>query len=264
MPSYAHVARAQGTTCWYSGLRIGDLSAMSLSASDVGFDEGRYVQPGVVALLTCPLCRHAPKVDAQFLTCCGQSACAKCVLACGQRGFTVPSCPFCRAGTTVRPDRSFQESLAYVQVRCKHAPCCQWVGGFTAAPGHEDGCEVGQLRTQLEGKDLLLAEAKEEQKVLLGELMQARCVITRLQREAADAKAALAAVTGDVERRRELINAILDAPTSCLDAARAALSPRCEADNAETDDADTAAKPTSSALCRAGARSRSPRPRGRL
>ena len=215
-------------------------------------------------MLTCPLCRHAPKVDAQLLSCCGQSACAKCVLACGQRRFAV-RCPLCRAGSTVSPDRSYQASLAYVQVRCVHSPCCHWVGAFTAVNEHEDECEVGQLRARLEGKDQLLAEAEEELNELRGEVLQARCVITRLQREAADVKAALAAVTSDVARRRELINAILDVPTTYLDAVRAALSPRRAGGyDGDADDADTAAKPTSGALCRAGARSRSPRPRGSL
>jgi hypothetical protein len=99
------------------------------------------VVAGTALALTCHVCKHSPKVDAQQVSCCGHSFCSACLLQCGQR-CGVERCPLCRTQeATVTKDRSFQDGLRLVLVRCKEE-CCAWQGAFTAVEEHEAVCEV--------------------------------------------------------------------------------------------------------------------------
>jgi hypothetical protein len=160
---------------------------MSISAAETGFDETRFVQRGAATLLSCALCRHAPKVNATLLSCCGQSACAKCITEWGEGIGSSPfgvSCPFCREISTICKDRGYADSLSLAVVRCKYSPCCRWKGPFAIATAHEESgeCEVGKLHKDLdekvaaavEHKTLLLADADGEVLALTVELRDLR------------------------------------------------------------------------------------------
>ena len=52
-------------------------------------------------------------------------------------------CPLCRAPRAfVTKDRSYEDGLKLVLVKCNDFPCCAWQGAFTTAEEHEAGCEV--------------------------------------------------------------------------------------------------------------------------
>jgi hypothetical protein len=103
---------------------------------------GRYVVEGTALALTCHVCKHSPKVDAQQVSCCRYSFCKQCLVQSGQRG-SVVRCPLCRTTDAgVSKDRTYDDSLQLVLVRCTEAPCCAWQGAFTAVEKHEESCEV--------------------------------------------------------------------------------------------------------------------------
>ena len=76
------------------------------------------------------------------MSCCRYSFCKACLIKSGQRG-SVVRCPLCRTTDAgVSKDRTYDDSLQLVLVRCKEAPCCAWQGAFTAVEEHEEACEV--------------------------------------------------------------------------------------------------------------------------
>jgi len=228
-----------------------------LSAADVGFDETRFVTPGAATMLMCSLCRRAPKVDAQLLSCCGQSACGKCLQDAGQQGCAI-RCPLCRACAVVSKDRAYETSLSLALVRCKYAPCCRWEGAFASAFDHEAVCEVAQLYAKLQEKDAALDEADNEIRAVRAEVRALEednrakdQTVNSLEGQLEDVKVKLLMGLNDMSERAFMINSMLACPPHVLQAVRDTLIPHLP----------RAATPSSAALCLAGSRSRSRSPR---
>ena len=240
-----------------------------VSAADAGFDETRFVQPGAATLLSCSICQHAPKANATLLSCCGQSACAKCITEWGHERISPfgVCCPFCREFAAVSKDRGYADSLSLAVVKCKYAPCCRWEGPFAIATAHESGeCEVGKLQKDMEDKlaaaaedkTRALAEADGEVGALSAEvraqerdLRRKDATIKDLENQLQDAREALAAGINDAVQRSYMIQAMLACPPHVLDTMHKALLPELPSNP----------RPSSAALCLAGARARSRSPR---
>ena len=231
----------------------------ALSASDVGFDEARFVTPGAATMLMCYLCRSAPKVGAQLLSCCGQGACRKCLQDAGQQGCNI-RCPLCRACAVVSKDRAYETSLSFALVRCKYSPCCRWEGAFASALDHEAVCEVTLLYAKLRERNVALNEADSEIRAVRAEVRaleeDARAkdrTIHSLEGQLEDVKEKLQVSLNDVFKRAFMIRSMLACPPHVLEAAHDTLILHLP----------QPAVPSSAALCRAGGRSRSRSPRRR-
>ena len=247
---------------------------MSLSAADAAFDESRFVQPGAATLLACSICQHAPKVNATLLSCCGKSACAKCLTDWGQERLSASGvcCPFCRQFASVSKDRGYEDSLSLAVVRCKFAPCCRWEGPFDSAAAHEAAeCLVGQLQAKLQDKDRALAAAwrdaeknlaeadleiraiRAEARGLESDLAGKDLTISLLGERVKELEEALQARANESAQRSYMAQAMLACPPSVRDTMHNELKaelPPCP-------------RPTSAALCMAGARARSRSPQRR-
>ena len=236
------------------------------SAAEVGFDESRFVLPQeAIKKLACGLCHHAPKVDAQLLSCCGQSACAKCIHDCGQQGSAVRF-PYCRQCAVVNKDRGYDDTLSLAVVRCRHSSC-DWTGPYDRVARHEaEECEVGKLYVKVQemeraltaaewAKVNALAEADSEILALRAEVRslevdvwEKSVTIRDLEGQLRDAKEALNASVNDAAQRGYMIQMMWGYPTAVLQKMHEGLLPELPRPPV----------PSSGALCLARSRSRSP------
>ena len=130
---------------------------------------------------------------------------------------------------------------------------------------HDAECKVEGLHTQLHDLTVDRDAAECKLALLQEEVLEKDCTISRLRTELTDTKQVLNASMCDATRRGYLIQSILAAPPHVLDVMNAALLPELPASRKcarASEDEGAAARP-STALSRAGTRSRSPKPRTR-